>query len=476
MGKMRSFTTALLATVTALLIVASRAEPANAKRVALVIGNDTYANVTDLEKAVNDARGIGAVLEETGFTVFRAENATRRQMNTEIENFVGQLESGDEALFFFAGHGVEIDGRNYLLPVDIPAAIPGKEGFVKAESVPVDQVLDRIRRRGTRVSVLILDACRDNPFPRNGTRSVGGKRGLARMPAPEGTFIMYSAGVGQTALDRLSDADPNPNSVFTRSLIPLLRQPGLSLPQAARQVRRQVQKLASAISHDQRPAYYDEVTGDFFFTKGPTDGNAPPSGEARSQDEILWASIEGSSQVSDYEFYLRSFPEGRFAALAGLHIDRLKRSDKGGDAPPEKPLRKADDLRGTWECAGRVASKCATVKCNVTAVVTTRSGDSNFAGRSHIICDTTVHKGCRLPASALEKRNVFGAISARRRGKSVQVTVVVDAPNEDMSSISEYSLKGDTLTFKRSLQGETTGYKETCRWIGPVNVASDAQH
>lgn len=101
--------------------------------------------------------------------------------------------------------------------------------------------------------------------------------------------------------------------------------------------------------------------------------------------------------------------------------------------------------------------------------------NTNFAGRSHIYCTTVANKRCRVPASALKPRNAFGAISARRKGKHVQVTVVTDAPNEDMSSISEYELKGDTLIYKRSLQGEKTTYRETCKWIGPVGATASSQ-
>lgn len=471
---MRSNTHWLSITVGALVLMAVTSTQVFAKRVALVVGNDNYANVTDLAKAVNDADAMGATLEELGFTVLRAKNATRREMNVQIESFTAKLEKGDEALFFFAGHGVEIAGRNYLLPVDIPAAKPGKEDFVKAESVPVDEILDRIRSRGTRVSVLVLDACRDNPFPRAGTRSVGGKRGLAGMPAPEGTFIMYSAGVGQTALDALSNGDPNPNSVFTRSLIPLLKQPGLSLTQTARQVRRNVQKLASAIRHDQRPAYYDEVTGEFFFKKGKRTGTA--AGPARSQDDILWSGIDGSKKVSDYEFYLKQQPGGKYAALASLNIARLRQAEEDRKAPPKKPVREASDLRGTWDCLAKLTTSCVAITCETTVIVSNKLNRVNFAGRLHINCKTNVKRGCRVPKGLKLNRKGFGAVSAKLKGKLVQVTSVADAPNEDLSSISEYAIKGDTLTYKRSLQGENSqNFKETCKWIGPVDVAADGQ-
>lgn len=244
--------------------------PADAKRVALLIGNDAYENVQPLKKAVNDAEAMAVVLGKLQFDTIVAKNAGRREMNQKLLEFTSQLGPGDEAVFFFAGHGVEIDGRNFLLPVDVPNALPGQDRFVMGESIPEDHVLEQIRARGARINILILDACRNNPFKSVNTRSVGGTRGLARPIAPEGTFILYSAGVGQTALDTLGEVDSHPNSVFTRSLIPLLQTPGLSLPETARAVRMRVKDLARTIGHDQRPAYYDEVTGRFQFTPGET--------------------------------------------------------------------------------------------------------------------------------------------------------------------------------------------------------------
>ncbi len=254
-----------------------------AKRVALVVGNDDYANVADLKKAVNDSETITKILEQVGFDVILAKNVTRRQFNLNLQKTVSKLEPGDEALFFFAGHGIEIDGRNYLLPTDIPSALSGQESLIKGEAIAVDSVLAELRSRRPGVNVLILDACRDNPFEGYG-RTVGGTRGFARMAAPAGTFIMYSAGVGQTALDRISDNDPNPNSVYTRILAPMLTRPGFSLPKIARAVRREVEKLAGNQQHLQRPAYYDELTGDYFLV--PPDANQEPD-----EPEVLTSHI-----------------------------------------------------------------------------------------------------------------------------------------------------------------------------------------
>ncbi len=320
------------------------------KKMALVIGNDAYEQVADLQKAVNDSRAIGDTLESQGFTVVRGENLSRRNMNQTIASFTSRLGQGDEAVFFFAGHGVEIAGQNFLLPTDIPAAQAGSEDFVKSESVAVAQVLDSIRRRGPRVSILILDACRDNPFPKQGTRSLGGTRGFVGMNAPKGTFIMYSAGVGQTALDRLSDNDPHPNSVFTRSLVPLLQEPNLPITRLTRQLRRNVEKLAQTVSHPQRPAYYDEITGDFFFRSTPTSVAPPkpdpipkPKPTNASQDEarLAWEIIKDSKRVSDFEAFIDTFGGTFFAKLAANRIKYL-----GKDVAVVKPASPKPDTAG----------------------------------------------------------------------------------------------------------------------------------
>lgn len=313
---------------------------AEGKRFAFVVGNNEYENVVDLQKAVNDARSIGETLKGLGFDVTVAENLPRRDMNLKLQEFAAKIGRGDDAVFFYAGHGLQISGENILLPTDMPNARPGQEDFVKAEGVSVSQVLDMVRERHGRVAILILDACRNNPFRREGTRSLGGTRGLTGMSAPEGTFIMYSAGVGQEALDRLNDADPDPNSVFTRTLVPLLKTPGLKLTDMARQARRKVETIAASVTHEQRPAYYDEVTGEFYFAPGDevaaTDpGEASEGGEETPSGEAtLWAAIEGSDKSADFEFYVRKFPKSRYAPVAELKIRQLK--DKEAAAEKER--------------------------------------------------------------------------------------------------------------------------------------------
>jgi hypothetical protein len=236
------------------------------KRIAISIGIDTYDNLKpdqQLRKAVNDSRSVGAALASVGFEIISGENVPRLEFNRIWQRFLNRIEPGDTVSVFFAGHGVEIGGSNFLLARDVPKMTAGEDELLRGETIALSRLLEDLRGRQPKVSVIILDACRNNPFQQQGGRSVGGSRGLARIEAPEGTFVMFSAGTGEAALDRLGDADGEAKSIYTRKLVPLLTRSGLSLPDMAQEVRRQVRDLAASVRHRQTPAYYDEVVGRF---------------------------------------------------------------------------------------------------------------------------------------------------------------------------------------------------------------------
>jgi Caspase domain len=258
------------------------AVPAHAeKRVALVIGNNDYKNVPRLQKAVNDARTMGDALKQLGFSVMVAENQTRQAFSQTLLAFDKAVEPGDTAFFFYAGHGFEIAGQNFLLPTDVPAATEGQEELVRDASVLADRIIERLQNKKARTAILVFDACRNNPFERSGTRAVAGGGGLAPMTQlPEGVFSVFSAGPRQTALDRLSNNDDNPNSVFTRTFAKELTQPGLNLVQVAQRTRRLVSEMAETVSHKQIPVYFDQMVDDVFLN-----GVAKAQGEAAKPAE-----------------------------------------------------------------------------------------------------------------------------------------------------------------------------------------------
>lgn len=249
----------------AVLIMATSTVCAQTRH-ALVIGIDDYAHVTPLQKARNDARAMSQVLLAAGFDAHLLLDPDRRTLLSAFAAFIERLRPGDEAFFYFAGHGVEVGGRNVLLAADIRALSPSEVLLLDSEGLRVDRVLSALQARGARTSVLIIDACRNNPFPRDSLgRSAGSSQGLVPVQPPEGAMVVFSAGTGQEALDRLSDDDSDPNSVFTRRLLPLLTTPDLPLHEAARRLRNEVEDLALSINHRQRPAIYDEMRGDFIL-------------------------------------------------------------------------------------------------------------------------------------------------------------------------------------------------------------------
>jgi len=286
-----------LSVALAFLCFAGSIEVAEARSIALVVGNDAYANVPALQKAVNDSRAIGDTLERLGFVVRRVENVDQRAMSRALVAFDSDIGPGDRALFFYAGHGFEIGGTNYLLPTDVPAAEANQLDLIRDAAFPVDRIIDGIRQRGASVAVLVLDACRDNPFAAAGTRSLPTTRGLARVDAPEGVFVLMSAGAKQEALDRLSDADNNPDSVFTRTFLSELQKPGQTLVQIAKRTQVEVKSLAATVGHAQTPAYYDQVIGDVVLSD-QAGGDAPAAPAVAATDNPPPAADADPTHVS----------------------------------------------------------------------------------------------------------------------------------------------------------------------------------
>lgn len=258
----------IAAAITAWLAFALPAQAA--RSLAFVAGTDEYKNLdgsAQLRRAINDSRSVARALSGLGYAVTAKENLDRRGFNDAWQEFLDKISAGDVAFFYFSGHGIEIEGLNFLLPSDVPAISYGRQEQIKRESISVSELLLDLKKKKPKVVVLVLDACRDNPLIPTEYRSAARKSGLAGVEAPEGTFIMYSAGTGETALDRLpGKRDDDPNSVYTRALLPLLSS-GIGLAEMARQLRQQVSESARTVGHLQRPAYYDGLIGRFCISQ-----------------------------------------------------------------------------------------------------------------------------------------------------------------------------------------------------------------
>jgi hypothetical protein len=254
-----------------LLCIASLVPSAPAlaqNRHALVVGIDAYRNVAQLSRAVADARAMSGSLQNLGFKTRLVVDPDRTALSVALANFEESIEKGDTAFVFFAGHGIEIAGQNVLLPADVPDPGRASAGVLRDAGFNTATLIERITARGARSAFFVFDACRDNPYAQSGnTRAVGSARGLARTEAPEGVFVLMSAGFNQQALDSLNEpgkpaTDKSPNSVFTRVLLEELARPGLTHIVLAKAVQTRVRDLARSVNHAQVPAFYDQIIGD----------------------------------------------------------------------------------------------------------------------------------------------------------------------------------------------------------------------
>jgi Caspase domain len=239
-----------------ILLVLSAPQAALAARVALVIGNGKYAAATALSNPVNDARDIAAKLRAMGFTVIDGYDLGKRAMEQKIGDFADLLDGNGTGLFYFAGHGIAVNNRNFVLPVDARLDAPAK---LKLEALPADDIVDMMGQ-SAKTSIVILDACRNNPFARSlsnaaKARGVQASEGLTGMQAATGAFIAFSTKPGFTALDGTGR-----NSPFAEALLRHMDEPGLSISEMMRRVRNDVLSLTQDA---QRPQWDDDLTENF---------------------------------------------------------------------------------------------------------------------------------------------------------------------------------------------------------------------
>ncbi len=256
-------TAALLALLWQALIGAAQA--ATDKRVALVIGNSAYQNVTRLDNPRNDATLMAETLSSLGFTLIGGRallDLDKSAMDIAVQNFGRQVQGADVALFYYAGHGVQVSGSNYLVPVSANAT---READVDFQMMDVNLVLRQMQGSGTRLNMVILDACRNNPFGGRGLRASDG--GLAQMRAPEGTLISYATQPGNVAQDGTDGHSP-----YTKALAATIKQAGLDIFQTFNQVGLAVKR---ATGGSQQPwVSSSPIDGTFYFV-APTAAAAP---------------------------------------------------------------------------------------------------------------------------------------------------------------------------------------------------------
>lgn len=283
-----------------------------AARYALVIGNGTYPD-QPLSNPVNDANLVADTLSSLGFKVFRHIDLTQKGMRRAIRDFGDELAKAGEdtvSLIFYAGHGLQVDGENFLVPVD--ARIKA-ERDVSVEAVSASAMLDMLAYSRTSLNIVILDACRNNPYER-GFRSVG-TGGLARMDAPSGTILAYSTAPGQVA----ADGDGR-NSPYARALVRSMNQPGAPIEEVFKRVRIEVMDRSNG---EQVPWESSSLTGNFYFTDADkADVSEPTNSDAET---LFWTSIAAENNPALFETYLETYPDGVFAPIARARVAALSK-------------------------------------------------------------------------------------------------------------------------------------------------------
>ena len=345
--------------------------PSQAARLALLIGNDSYRSVGPLVNARNDARLMAQTLQRAGFDTTLVSDLDRTRFWAAIDSFKGRVQKGDEIVFYFAGHGVQIGANQLLLPVDI---IRQNERQVERDGVSLVEVQDALK--DARFAMFVIDACRDNPFPKIGGRSVGGERGLLPPEPATGQVIVMAAGRNQAALDRVPDNAAN-NGLFTYELAQALQQPGVDVRALLETVKERVDDKAKLVGHEQRPSFVNDLRGNFYFF-GPTTAQvappapaapaalaAPAAVSAEQEERVFWEDAKAAGNQEAYEAYLENYPKGRYTSLARANLARLNAAKAAAqklvtDAVAERANKAEQDRRAAEEvqkAAQRAASE-----------------------------------------------------------------------------------------------------------------------
>jgi uncharacterized caspase-like protein len=297
------------------------------KRAAFVVGNSAYKNVAPLPNPAVDAKSMAKLLRNVGFDVVEGSNLTRDKMTERLLEFGKKAEGADIALFYYAGHGIAVNGTNYLLPVD--ADLKSEMDVKLGAAINVDVTLEQTMA-DAKVKLVFLDACRDNPFAAKirsakATRSVSVESGLAEMKSGEGTLIAFATGPGQTALD----GEAGTNSPFTRALLANIATPGAEIQQAMTKVRAQVNEETNK---NQLPWGHTNLIGTVYLNPVATPDapaatpNTPvaTTGPASEVELEFWRSIKDSNKPEELNAYLTNYPNGTFKSLALARIASLQ--------------------------------------------------------------------------------------------------------------------------------------------------------
>ena len=309
-----------IALLAGLLVTGSVFAQQKEQRVALVIGNSAYKQ-GPLRNPVNDARDMAARLRSLGFTVIERSNLGIKQIGSTLREFRAKLTPGSVALVFYAGHGVQIKGENYLPAVD--AEISGEED-VPNQSLAVRQIMDVLGDAKTRLNLVFLDACRDNPYARTFRTA---SRGLSKENAPSGTLISFATRPGSLAADGVGK-----NGLYTGALLLAMNDANRPIEQILKTV---VTSVKAGSKNQQEPWMEGSIEGEFCFGDCTrVVQSVVPEMSAAQREDAFWADAKAAGNRDAFEAYLESYPKGRYVSLARANIARLSKDVQIVSAPP----------------------------------------------------------------------------------------------------------------------------------------------
>lgn len=314
------------------------------RRAAFVVGNSNYRSIATLANPSRDALAVAEALERVGFEVTRVIDGDRQTMAGELRRFAQRSRGSDIVLFYYAGHGVQINGENYLLPVSIEVT---ETESVLEQSISINEVRERLSEADPGLTLFMLDSCRNNPFGPMAARSGGETgtplvigQGMARMSGAAGLLIAYATQPGGVALDGIGLHSP-----FTAALLRHIEAPGLEIRLLLGRVREDV---VANTGGNQVPWVEEAVLGEFYFSEPSYgDGEYPIAGSGE-HDLIFWRSVWRSTDASDYEAYLVQFPDGAFAALAVNRLKALRASASAAAEPSPAAVSTAEIDAEGW--------------------------------------------------------------------------------------------------------------------------------
>lgn len=434
-------------------------------RTALVIGNAAYTEAR-LQNPVNDATDMAATLRQVGFSVTLLRDVNQQRMEEAIDQFGLILRQGGVGLFYFAGHGVQVAGQNYLIPL---GARLRRESAVRYEAVHVGRVLDSMQDANNGLNVVILDACRNNPFARRWRRfrSTPLPRGLAIVQAVRGTLIAYATEPGGLAADGAGR-----NGIYTKNLLRYMKEPGLAIERMFRQVRVAV---LDETGGKQTPWESSSLTGEFAFVPLPqSPAVAPPASpqalplEVAPDPELaMWKLVQDTSQSQDLEFFLRTYPQSRYAPLARLKLQQLKRlktpptpAPSQPTSPSSTPVARVDPTsQPQAERHGRFLKQVNNTALDTTTKLMWMTKDfRNIEGRAPVNWDEAMAWAAKM------NRQRYGGYNDWR-----------------IPTLKEYRALYDKKTSRLSYKGESVGYPEAFEtgggvWFWTVEEVDDISH